>query len=68
MATQNALKAAEAVKIKPNIIQIKDRSEMMELSPTPYGVFNVIFEGELISFHRMTPHSFAKRLTKVKSK
>ncbi len=68
VATQNALKAAEAVKIKPNIIQIKDRSEMMELSPTPYGVFNVIFEGELISFHRMTPHSFAKRLTKVKSK
>ncbi len=62
VATQNAIKAAESLKIIPNIINIKDRSEMMELSPTPYGVFNVIFEGQLISFHRMTPHSFAKRL------
>lgn len=62
MATQNAIEAAELVTIKPNIINIKSRSEMMELSPTPYGVFNVIFEGELISFHRMTPRSFAKRL------
>lgn len=64
VATQNAIEAAESVKIKPNIINIIDRSEMMELSPTPYGVFNVIFEGQLISFHRMTPRSFAKRLMK----
>lgn len=62
VSTQNAIEAAKSVNIEPNIINIKSRSEMMELSPTPYGVFNVIFEGQLISFHRMTPRSFAKRL------
>lgn len=68
IATQNAVEAAESVNIPPNIINIKDRAEMMELSPTPYGVFNVVFEGELVSFHRMTPRSFAKRLITSKQK
>ncbi|WP_082067269.1 GNAT family N-acetyltransferase [Paenibacillus terrae] len=65
VATQNIIQAAKSVNIEPEIIHIRDRSEMMELSPTPYGVFNVIFQGQLISFHRLTPHSFAKKLIAI---
>ncbi|AUO08947.1 GNAT family N-acetyltransferase [Paenibacillus sp. lzh-N1] len=68
IATHNVIEAAETVGIQPEIIDIRDRSQLMELSPTPYGVFHVICNGELISYHRMTPRSFAKKLTMLYSK
>lgn len=62
-ATANVMAAAEAAKISPSIIHIPDRKTMMELSPTPYGVFHVIFNGELVAYHRMTSRAFYKKLT-----
>ncbi|MGQ3480225.1 hypothetical protein [Paenibacillus sp. TY11] len=48
IAAQNVIEAVEAVGIQPEIIYIRDRSQLMELSPTPYGVFHVICNGELV--------------------
>lgn len=64
VATDNLIEAAKAANIQPEVIHIQNRSQMMELSPTPYGVFNVIYNGELIAYHRMTPRAFSKRLLK----
>lgn len=63
VATENLLQAAIAANIQPNIIHIQNRAQMMELSPTPYGVFNVIYNGELIAYHRMTARGFMKKLS-----
>lgn len=60
------LEAAAALNIKAEVIHMDSREKMMELSPTPYGVFNVIYNGELISYHRLTPRSFAQKLRSVK--
>lgn len=62
-ATENVMAAAEAAKVTPSVIHIPDRKSMMELSPTPYGVFNVVYNGELIAYHRMTFRAFYKKLT-----
>ncbi|MFB0846534.1 GNAT family N-acetyltransferase [Paenibacillus oleatilyticus] len=62
VATDNLLEAAKTAKVQPNIIHIQDRSQMMKLSPTPYGVFNVVYNGELIAYHRMTTRSFLNKL------
>ncbi|MEK8213154.1 GNAT family N-acetyltransferase [Paenibacillus sp. FSL L8-0463] len=66
VATANVLEAAAALNIKAEVIHMDSREKMMELSPTPYGVFNVIYNGELISYHRLTPRSFAQKLRSVK--
>ncbi|MEC0182814.1 GNAT family N-acetyltransferase [Paenibacillus peoriae] len=68
IAAQNVIEAAESVGIQPEIMYIHDRPQLMELSPTPYGVFHVIYKGELISYHRLTPRSFAKKLSMLYDK
>ncbi|WP_052647044.1 hypothetical protein [Paenibacillus terrae] len=68
VATQNIIEAAEKVGVQPKIMHIQDRSQLMELSPTPYGVFHVICNGELISYHRLTARSFAKNLSMLYAK
>jgi len=65
IATHNLLSAARSIGIEPNIIDIETRERMMELAPSPYGVFNVVYRGELISYHRMTPKGFLKRISEI---
>lgn len=61
-ATDNIVKAAKQANIEPHIIVMEDRAEMMKLSPSPYGVFNVIYNGKLLAYHRLTTRSFLKML------
>jgi hypothetical protein len=56
---------ANKLGVDVNIIDFKNREQLMELSPTPYGIFSVIFKGRLISFHRLTVHSVIKRLKEL---
>ncbi|MEH6943087.1 hypothetical protein [Bacillus sp. JJ722] len=62
VTTENIIMGANKLGVDAKIIDIKNREELMELSPTPYGIFSVIFKGKLISFHRLTVHSVIKRL------
>lgn len=64
VATENLVRAADTEHIRPEIIHFQDRAQMMELAPTPYGVFNVIYNGELIAYHRMTTKAFSRALQK----
>jgi len=62
IATDNVVKGADKLGIPAEIIDIKSREELLRLSPTPYGVYGVIFKKKLISFHRLTVYSAMKRL------
>lgn len=62
IATQNILEAADKLGIQGDIIDLNSREQLLELSPTPYGVYGVIFRNKLISYHRLTVHSVLKRL------
>ncbi|KPN97144.1 GCN5 family acetyltransferase [Lysinibacillus sp. ZYM-1] len=65
VATENILAAAHKLGISVELIDLQSREELMEKSPTPYGIFSVIYKGQLISFHRLTIHSVYKRLQKL---
>jgi hypothetical protein len=62
VVTENIIEAANALGVDVTVLDYKNREELMALSPTPYGVFSVVFKGKLISFHRMTVHSVMKKL------
>lgn len=65
VATENIIMGANKLGVDVKIIDLKNRKELMELSPTPYGIFSVVFKGELISFHRLTVHSVMKQLKEL---
>lgn len=62
IATENLEHGASKLGIQADIIDLKNREELLELSPTPYGIFGAIYKGKLITFHRLTVHSAIKRL------
>ena len=62
ISTDNVVKGANKLGINAEIIDIKNREELLRLSPTPYGIYGGIYKNKLISFHRLTVHSVMKRL------
>lgn len=62
IATDNVVEAAKKLGIHAEIIDVQNREELVRLSPTPYGVYGVIYKGKLLAFHRLTVHSAIKRL------
>lgn len=62
VATENILAAASKLGMPVDLVEIQSREELMEKSATPYGIFSVIYKGQLISFHRLTVHSVYKKL------
>jgi L-amino acid N-acyltransferase YncA len=66
VATANIVEGAKKLGIGASIIEITNREELMRLSPTPYGIYAVIYKGQLITFHRLTVHSVIKRLRAMK--
>ncbi|KMY32276.1 GCN5 family acetyltransferase [Lysinibacillus xylanilyticus] len=65
IATENIITGANKLNIPVELIDLKDREELMELSPTPYGIFSVIYKGQLLTFHRLTVHSVIKKLREL---
>jgi N-acetylglutamate synthase-like GNAT family acetyltransferase len=65
VATENIMAGANKLGVDVKITDFKNREQLMELSPTPYGLFSVIFKGRLISFHRLPVHSVIKRLKEL---
>ncbi|WP_150275899.1 GNAT family N-acetyltransferase [Paenibacillus tepidiphilus] len=66
VACANVLEAADALDIPAEVVLLASREAVLELSPTPYGIFSVVYNGELIAYHRLTPRSFAKKLQSLK--
>jgi len=41
-------------------IELTSAQEVQELSPSPYGLFGVVYNGELLSYHYLTPKDLIK--------
>lgn len=65
VAGDNVIQAANKLGIQAKIIELRDREQLLKLSPTPYGIYGVVFKGQLISYHRLTMHSASKRLKEL---
>lgn len=50
-ATDTAVAAAAKAGVKSQIIELQNREEVMRLSPSAYGVFGLVLDGKLLSYH-----------------
>lgn len=65
IATDNILEGAHKLALDVEVIDLSSREELLRLSPTPYGIYGVIYKQKLIAFHRLTVHSAMKRLREL---
>ncbi|MFE4896206.1 GNAT family N-acetyltransferase [Peribacillus butanolivorans] len=65
IATENIVSGANKLGISSAIIDIKNREELLRISPTPYGIYGVVYKNKLITYHRLTVHSAIKRLKEL---
>lgn len=65
IATENIIIGAKKLNIKFSIIDLNNRKDLLETSPTPYGVFGVIYKKNLITYNRITIHSIVKKLKEL---
>jgi len=52
-ATNTAVLAAEKHGIENRVVELTSAKEVRELSPSPYGVFGIALNGELLRYHYM---------------
>lgn len=50
-ATSIALDTAEKAGVKSRVIELESREDVLRHSPSPYGVFGLILNGRLLSYH-----------------
>ena len=50
--------------IKANIVEIKDHKQAQE-APSPYAIFSLIYDGELLAFHPISNKRFMNIMDKV---
>jgi GNAT superfamily N-acetyltransferase len=62
-AVKVALDAAKEFGIKANVVELKSSEDVRRLSPSPYGVFSIVYDGRLISYHNLAKKELIKNLT-----
>jgi hypothetical protein len=49
-----ALDVANELNIRARVVELKSAEDVREFSPSPYGVFSIVYEGRLISYHSIS--------------
>ncbi len=66
-ATATIIAEAEAHGIAPiEVIEMDSPQTLREKSPTPYGVFGSVLDGQLLSYRYLTPKEFATAVKRVR--
>ena len=50
-AVRAALEAAGEIGVETQVIELKSSQEVQDSAPSAYGVFNVVYDGKLLSYH-----------------
>jgi N-acetylglutamate synthase-like GNAT family acetyltransferase len=50
-ATNHVLKTAEELGIQSRVIELKSSQDVRKRAPSPYGVFSIVYDGRLLSYH-----------------
>jgi GNAT superfamily N-acetyltransferase len=63
-AVNAALQAAQEVGSKARVIELKSAEDVRRLSPSPYGVFQIVHNGKLFTYHSLAKEDLTERLRK----
>ena len=58
--------AAAELGIKSQVVELHNCQEVQNLVPSAFGVFSIVYAGNLISYHYLTKNEFLKRLDKLR--
>lgn len=62
-AASNAVKdVSEEKGIGMNMIELKRSEDVRRFSPSPYGVFSIVYNGRLVSYHSVARKELTHRL------
>jgi hypothetical protein len=50
-ATASALESATDLGVEAKVVELATAQEARQLSPSPYGVFNIVYNGELMTYY-----------------
>jgi len=64
MVTGTVLATAEDMGIPGRVVELGSAREVQEAAPSPYGVFNVVCNGDLVSYHWLGDKQLRGRLQK----
>jgi hypothetical protein len=54
-ATDTVLETARELGVQSRVVELKNAQEVREQTPSPYGVFSIVHNGRLLSYHYMLP-------------
>jgi N-acetylglutamate synthase-like GNAT family acetyltransferase len=61
-AVNGVLQSATEHGIPAKVVELHSAQEVQELSPSPYGVFGIVLDGQLLAYHYLLPKDFEKLL------
>jgi len=50
-AVKAAFEAGKELGTKTHVVELKSAEDIRRLSPSPYGVFHIVYDGKLLSYH-----------------
>ena len=64
-ATRIITQVADEMGIQSTVIKLENCVDVRKNSPSPYGVFNIVYKGKLLSYHYLTRKELQKRLKEL---
>ncbi|MBN2002248.1 MAG: GNAT family N-acetyltransferase [Anaerolineae bacterium] len=61
-AVNGMAQVAQEKGLPTKIVELRSAQEVRDLSPTPYGVFGIVLDGKLFTYHYLLPKDFEKFL------
>ncbi|MGB2907661.1 MAG: hypothetical protein WBB73_11175 [Candidatus Aminicenantaceae bacterium] len=64
-AADTVHEAARELGIECRVVELKSSEEIREKAPSPYGVFSIVYNGRLMSYHYLLPKDMKAALIKA---
>ncbi len=64
-ATKLITDAALELNIKSKTIEITSAQQLRDISPSPYGTFNIVYKGKLLAYHYLLKKDLVKALDSI---
>lgn len=61
-AVKTVLNTAEKLGLENRVVEMRTSEEVRNLSPSPYGVFSLVYDGKVLSHHYLLEKDLLKRL------
>jgi len=61
-AVMAALETADERGIETRVVDLESSQQAQDLAPSPYGVFNIVYDGKLLSYYYLLEKELLKRL------